>query len=268
MSHRLVLLTNRSRGAMALARALVAEGLDLRSVVVGREPAPEKSKQVIPRLLRATIGDALVNRIGALRQDPAVTHVMRVERRLFAEADIVLEGGINACGVLPGWPPGVAVVETESMNNAGTVGLVRAASPSALVVFGTGILKRSVLDIAPAINAHTSLLPQYRGTRSEFWQCRHDDPAHVGITIHLVDEGVDTGPVLFQRPTATPWPTTPFHLRSLNTVEVIRHMPGVVRAFLEGRLTPFAQPDVPSTTYRNRDITFADRQALFGHLEA
>ncbi|HQW86594.1 MAG TPA: formyltransferase family protein [Flavobacteriales bacterium] len=268
MSHRVVLLTNRSRGAMALARAVVAEGLDLRMIVVGREPAPEKSKRLIPRMLRALIGDTLVNRIGALRQDPALTHVMRVERRLFAEADIVLEGGINACGVLPGWPPGVTVTEVNSMNDAGTVADIRSASPAALVVFGTGILKRTVLEIAPAINAHTSLLPQYRGTRSEFWQCRRNDPAHVGITIHLVDEGVDTGRVLYQRPTTTPWPTTPFHLRSLNTLEVIRHMPGVVRAFLERRLTPFAQPEGPGTTYRNRDITFADRQALFGHLEA
>lgn len=268
MSHRVVLLTNRSRGSMALARALVAGGLDLGMVVVGREPAPEKSKRLITRLLRAALGDALVNRIGTLLQDRAVKHVLRVERRLFADADIVLEGGINACDLLPGWPPGVPVVEVGRMNDAGTVARIRSVSPDALVVFGTGILKRPVLAIAPAINAHTSLLPHYRGTRSEFWQCRHNDPAHVGITIHLVDEGVDTGQVLFQRPTASPWPTTPFHLRSLNTLEVIRHLPGVVKAFLDGRLTPFAQPEGSGTTYRNRDITFADREALFGHLEA
>lgn len=268
MIHRVVLLTNPSRGARALARALLAEGLDLRLIVVGRDPAPEKSKRLLARLLRTVLGDTLVNRIGALFQDPAVKHVMRVERRLFAEADILLEGGINACDLLPDWPPGVPVIEVDGINDSGTIERIRSNSPDALVVFGTGILKPPVLAIAPAINAHTSLLPQYRGTRSEFWQCRRDDAAHVGITIHLVDEGVDTGQVLFQRPTATSWPTTPFHLRSLNTLEVIRHMPAVVKAYLDGRLTPFAQPEGSGTTYRNRDITFADRQALFGHLEA
>ncbi len=266
MSHRVVLLTNRSRGARALARALVAEGLDLRLIVVGKDPVPERSKRRFFRLLRSVLGDALVNRAGMLFRDPAMKHVLRVERRLFEEADLVLEGGIAAMDLLPGWPAGPPLLEVDDMNKAFVAERLRAEAPSALVVFGTGILRRVVLDIAPAINAHTSLLPHYRGTRSEFWQCRHNDPQTVGITFHLVDEGVDTGSILFQRPTATAWPTTPFLLRSHNTLEVIRHMPGALRAYLEKRLTPFAQPE-GGTTYRNRDITFADRQALFGSLE-
>lgn len=267
MSHPVILLTNRSRGAKALARALVAQGLDLRLIVVGREPAPEPSKRWVFRVLRSVLGNTLVNHVGTLFRDPAMKHVLRVESRLFEQADIVLDGGIAAMDLLPGWPAGPPLIEVDDMNTAATVDRLRSESPVALVVFGTGILRRAVLDIAPAINAHTSLLPHYRGTRSEFWQCRHNDRASVGITFHLVDEGVDTGDILFQRPTDTPWPTTPFHLRSLNTLEVVRHMPGVVRAFLEKRLTPFPQPKGGGSTYRNRDITFADRQALFGSLE-
>ncbi len=268
MSNRVVLLTNGSRGARALARALVAAGLDLRLVLVGREPAPPPSPRRIMRLLRGLLGNALVNQLGSVVQDPAVKHVLHVERRLYAEADIVLEGGINARNILPGWPPGVAVREVDSMNTPETVELMRAERPDALLVFGTGILKPCVLALAPAINAHTSLLPHYRGTRSEFWQCRRNDSAHVGITIHLIDDGVDTGRVLFQRPTTITWPTDPFRLRSLNTLQVIRHMPAVAAAYLEGRLTPFPQPAGQGTTYRTRDITMAERKALYGCMEA
>ena len=47
------------------------------------------------------------------------------------------------------------------------------------------------------LNRHLSLLPAYRGAWPVFWQFVNDDPK-LGITIHIVDEGIDTGPVLAQ----------------------------------------------------------------------
>ena len=47
------------------------------------------------------------------------------------------------------------------------------------------------------MNIHPSLLPRYPGTHAieRAWEAGDEI---FGITIHLVDEGVDTGPVLFQ----------------------------------------------------------------------
>ncbi len=48
----------------------------------------------------------------------------------------------------------------------------------------------------PIINLHISYLPYNRGAHPNFWSFFDETPA--GVTIHLIDEGVDTGPILFQ----------------------------------------------------------------------
>lgn len=51
---------------------------------------------------------------------------------------------------------------------------------------------------APFINYHAGINPKYRGQHPGYWALVHGDPEHAGVTIHLVDEGVDTGAVLYQ----------------------------------------------------------------------
>lgn len=47
------------------------------------------------------------------------------------------------------------------------------------------------------INLHISFLPYNRGAYPNVWSFLEDTPK--GVTIHLVDEGVDTGDILLQR---------------------------------------------------------------------
>ncbi|MBI9074767.1 MAG: hypothetical protein JEZ02_05075 [Desulfatibacillum sp.] len=64
--------------------------------------------------------------------------------------------------------------------------------------FGT-ILKKEFLDIFPegCINVHPALLPFNRGAHPNVWNIVEGSPA--GVTIHYIDEGVDTGRVIAQR---------------------------------------------------------------------
>jgi len=48
------------------------------------------------------------------------------------------------------------------------------------------------------INIHPSLLPQYPGTKS-YQQAYADKVNTHGVTVHYVDEGVDTGPIIEQQ---------------------------------------------------------------------
>ena len=48
------------------------------------------------------------------------------------------------------------------------------------------------------VNIHPSLLPKYPGTRGIEESYESGDP-EIGITIHIVDAGTDTGPVLLQK---------------------------------------------------------------------
>ena len=50
---------------------------------------------------------------------------------------------------------------------------------------------------APILNIHISYLPYNRGAHPNFW-CWYDETP-VGVTIHRIDSGLDTGPVVLQR---------------------------------------------------------------------
>jgi methionyl-tRNA formyltransferase len=50
---------------------------------------------------------------------------------------------------------------------------------------------------APIINLHASYLPWNRGAYPNFWA--HYDQTPSGVSIHLIDEGIDTGPIIYQK---------------------------------------------------------------------
>ena len=60
------------------------------------------------------------------------------------------------------------------------------------------ILKNDVLKLFPnrAINLHISYLPWNKGADPNFWSFIEDTPK--GVTIHYLDEGVDTGDIIIQ----------------------------------------------------------------------
>ncbi|WP_298820067.1 formyltransferase family protein [Chloroflexus sp.] len=78
--------------------------------------------------------------------------------------------------------------------------LVMALSPDFIVSYGyRHIIKKDVLALYQnrAINLHISYLPWNRGADPNFWSFVEDTPK--GVTIHYLDEGVDTGDIIAQR---------------------------------------------------------------------
>jgi len=68
--------------------------------------------------------------------------------------------------------------------------------PDLIVVAAYGqILPREILDIAPCINLHASLLPLYRGA-SPIQESLLNDDTYTGVTAMLMEEGLDTGDIL------------------------------------------------------------------------
>ena len=52
---------------------------------------------------------------------------------------------------------------------------------------------------ALCLNVHGTLLPEYAGARTLNWVIANGE-AESGITVHRIDAGVDTGPIMVQRP--------------------------------------------------------------------
>lgn len=87
-----------------------------------------------------------------------------------------------------------------SVNSKPCRDALRELNPDVVAVYGTRIIRRETLRAvrAPFINYHAGINPKYRGQHPGYWALVDGDPEHAGVTIHLVDEGVDTGPVLYQ----------------------------------------------------------------------
>lgn len=61
------------------------------------------------------------------------------------------------------------------------------------------IIKKNIIDKFPnkIINLHISLLPYNRGADPNLWSYLEDTPK--GVTIHYIDENIDTGDILLQK---------------------------------------------------------------------
>jgi phosphoribosylglycinamide formyltransferase 1 len=87
------------------------------------------------------------------------------------------------------------------------------------------------------INVHPSLLPAFPGLRA--WEQALNHGVKVtGCTVHFVDEGVDSGPIILQQPVPVLPNDTPTSLHQ--RIQLAEHnvYPEAIRLFAEGKLKP------------------------------
>ena len=90
----------------------------------------------------------------------------------------------------------IKVLQPNRLSEDGIFEAISEAKPDFIIVAAFGqILPRSILDIAPCINLHASLLPQYRGA-SPVQQSLLNGDEKTGVTSMLMKEGLDTGDIL------------------------------------------------------------------------
>lgn len=92
------------------------------------------------------------------------------------------------------------VMNVRSVNDLEVIQILNDLQPSAVVVNGTRVISAEVLAglHVPLVNVHAGVTPLYRGVHGAYWALAEGDDKNCGVTIHLIDEGVDTGPVLSQ----------------------------------------------------------------------
>lgn len=91
--------------------------------------------------------------------------------------------------------------EVRSINGSLFTAVIEDLEPAVIVVSGTGIIAERVLTAGPTfLNIHCGITPDYRGVHGAFWAITEGRPELAGSTIHVIDTGVDTGPIVAQRP--------------------------------------------------------------------
>src|ERR1051326_1785910 len=101
-----------------------------------------------------------------------------------------------------GKPPPAQFRQPSRIKDTRAIEQIRALTPDAIVVMAYGqILPRAVLEVPKiaCLNLHASLLPRWRGAAPIQAAIAAADQKS-GITVMYMDEGLDTGDILLQRP--------------------------------------------------------------------
>jgi len=159
--------------------ALLEAGIEVCAVVV---PAAQSPMQDLPAIRRQEQPQASRSTLRVL-QPPLYNSILRLA-----------------------WELQIPVWEVHRLSEPEAVSMLAAYQPDVICVacFSQRI-PRSVLDIPHlgCLNVHPSLLPVNRGPEPLFWTF-HEGSQHTGVTIHLMNEGMDTGPIVAQEVVEVP----------------------------------------------------------------
>lgn len=198
---KVVLLAGPGASTNIIYHALVATFGEVGEVVVVQEDPVPRSKFLRKRLKRLGYPTVIGQLLFVLGVVPVLTLLGRARVR-----DISAGAGLDASPIDEGRLVRVASVNTEECQH-----LLRRLDPTVVVVNGTRIIGQATLDSVPApfVNMHAGITPRYRGVHGGYWALAEGRPALVGTTVHVVDKGIDTGPVLGQA-TFKPGPSDSF----------------------------------------------------------
>ena len=95
-------------------------------------------------------------------------------------------------------------IDVPLVNSDETIAYLQRLGPDVVVVYGSRIIEERVLRCisAPFINMHTGLTPAYRGLNATYWALVKSGVSASGVTVHMVDRGLDTGAILEQKQTS------------------------------------------------------------------
>jgi folate-dependent phosphoribosylglycinamide formyltransferase PurN len=137
----------------------------------------------------------------------------RYEERFFDERD----GGVprTLAPVLAD-----TIRRAHSVNDAPVARWLEAVEPDVTVTFGVGRVRPPVISIARwgTVNIHRGIVPDYRGLDSDLWAILEGRLDRIGVTVHYVDETLDTGAILAQQRLPLGSGDEVHHLRYLTTV--------------------------------------------------
>jgi hypothetical protein len=145
----------------------------------------------------------------------------------------------------------VPLIRTPSLNSDETVARFSEEAPDIVIGLGTRILSARLLATARIgfLNAHASLLPDYRGGTTEFWQLVHGERV-TGVTIHWMAARVDEGAICAQKAWPIPDGFDHHRLRLLSLFNGFDVWREVVDRLLHGEMSAAPQTEARTPTFR------------------
>jgi methionyl-tRNA formyltransferase len=250
--NRIALLVGRAESSNIVYNALKRD-FDIVKVI---EEEPVARREFLQRRLKklgvAKVAGQLMFRAGVV---PLLARGSRDRVR-----EICNESGLDPSGM-----PDSVLARVPSVNDLVAMRALAEAEPEIVVVNGTRIISAEVLKCvaAPFVNMHAGITPLYRGVHGAYWALVDNNRSQCGVTIHLVDKGIDTGGVLAQaciKPTARDNFLTYTYLQLAAGIPTLKI---ALKEILEGRDTLQPAPAGNSRLWTHPTIGEYFRHRLF-----
>lgn len=130
-----------------------------------------------------------------------------------AEVSAVANRVLTAAGA-PVVPPDVDTTRCRTVNGRDAEAAIRSCDPDVVIQIGAGILKPNIFRLGRigTLNVHHGYLPVIRGADSILWALYHGRREWIGVSVHMIDAGIDTGPILARHHFATDFGVHPGEL--------------------------------------------------------
>lgn len=131
---------------------------------------------------------------------------------------------------------GVDYCSVSSINDQHVAEYLKDVSPEWLVYCGGGIIRQEVIKTigGQILNAHQGPLPEVRGMNAAEWSILLGENQEV--TIHLIDQGIDTGDII----TALPYSITPDDtIKTIRDKAKIKGIEGLVEVASKSNLDDY-----------------------------
>lgn len=146
---------------------------------------------------------------------------------------------------------GTKIIHCQSLNDKVVEDLLRAREDKIVLFTGGGIIRKNILEVAGdgIINFHMGVLPRYRGMDLPEWCVLENNTDELGITLHFMDTGIDTGEIL---------KVVKIPMKDSENIKILRDtfypvmvtsMVGVLEEYLTGKIQAQAQPESAKQQY-------------------
>lgn len=141
-----------------------------------------------------------VRKLGFLKVAGQLAFLLFIRPILYRTSRKRIIGIMRDNAMEPAEPMTGAICHVENINDQSSIEAIRKTNPAVIIVNGTRILKPATLQACETIfiNTHQGITPRYRGAHGAYWALYESNLAQCGVTIHVVDQGIDTGNIISQ----------------------------------------------------------------------
>jgi hypothetical protein len=150
------------------------------------------------RILAERLGFAELRFFCSVKTRDAENAVPALRLMKLLERDVAIDTFATLESTFPGMPHPEGWTPLLDLKPEGGAAPLLAFRPDLVISARFSLIfPRRVIEAVPLgiINVHPGALPGYRGLFAPFWQILRREP-ELGCTVHYVDPGIDTGPVL------------------------------------------------------------------------